>query len=104
MNSVQLCGNLATAPELSGNGILFMLKARYAIIGETTPAITLVPCRIFDYTQEQKDILLGSRHQKYRIEINGRIVRSVFENEHGDVVTSVEVVPNPSGLMLQRVR
>ena len=104
MNSVQLSGKLATAPELSGNGILFMLKARYAIVGESSPAIALVPCRVFDYTKEQKDILLGAKHSKYRIEINGRIVRSVFENEHGDVVTSIEVVPNPSGLMLQRVR
>lgn len=104
MNSVQLSGTLTNTPELNGNGILFMLKARYSIVGETTPAIALVPCRVFDYTQAQKDILLGSKHQKYRVEINGRIVRSVFENEHGDILTSIEVVPNPNGLMLQRVR
>ena len=104
MNSVQLSGTLSNPPELNGNGILFMIKARYSVVGETTPAIALVPCRVFDYTQEQKNILLGAKYQKYRVEINGRIVRSVFENEHGDVVTSIEVVPNPSGLMLQRVR
>lgn len=104
MNSVQVSGTIATNPELKGNGIQFILKARYTIAGESALAVALIPCRVFDYTEELKDLLLGSKHQKYRIEINGRIVRSVFEDTHGDIATGIEVVPNPNGLTFHRVR
>jgi hypothetical protein len=64
----------------------------------------LIPCVIFDCTPDQKNILLGSKHRKFRTEITGRLVRSVFENEYGEIVTGIEVVANPNGLLLQRIR
>ncbi|MDF7824383.1 hypothetical protein P4B35_10200 [Pontiellaceae bacterium B12227] len=104
MNSVQLSGTISRQPEVNDTGIHFMLKARYPVKGEPFPGTTLIPCVVFDYSPEQKNILLDSGLRKFRVEINGRIVKSVFENEYGEVVSGLEVVANPNGLLLQRMR
>ena len=104
MNSVQVSGTFSSPPELNENGIRFQLKTRYPVKGETSPGAMMVPCAVFDSTPDQKNILLGSNHRKFRIEITGRLVRSVFENEYGEIVTGIEVVANPNGLLLQRIR
>lgn len=104
MNSVQLSGTISGQPEKYETGIRFTLKARYPVKGETSPGTAAVPCAVYDFTSDQKNILLGSNHRKFRVEINGRIVKSVFENEYGEIVTGLEVVANPNGLLLQRVR
>lgn len=106
MNSVQLSGTLASAPAvLSGNetAIRFVLKARYPSGHAQTGAVR-IPCNVFDATPEQREILLGKNCREFRAEVSGRLAVTACEDERGSTLFNIEVIANPNGLMLQRVK
>ena len=105
MNSVQLSGIITTPPSAleHGKGIRFIIKARYpSKDGSNRTGITYIPCSVFDSTKEQSEILLGKNFRNFVIELSGRLVLSVYENEKGKSIYNTEVVVNPDGLLIKQ--
>ena len=105
MNSVQLSGIITTPPSAleHGKGIRFILKVRYpSKDGSNRTGITHISCTAFDATKEQSEILLGKNFQNFVVELSGRLVLSVYENEKGQDIYNTEVVVNPNGLLIKQ--
>jgi hypothetical protein len=115
MNNIQLCGTVAgrPAPIYDGTAIRFYLRARYPPAAPDFPSgIVEVPCRVFDVSPEQREILLGRKRRNVRVEAAGRLERIVSEggdrwkngrnNRQQD--SSLEMIVNQQGLLLERGR
>lgn len=107
MNSAQLSGKIIGQPtEIhDGNGIRFVLKAHYPIHSENGRAGHLyIPCGVFDATPEQREILMKGNLSTFNVELCGRLVRTMLEDEKGLHIFNVEIIANPNGLFLHRRR
>jgi hypothetical protein len=107
LNAAQLSGTVVGHPTKinDSDGIRFVLKAHYPIHSESGRAGHLfVPCGVFDATTEQREILLKGNLSTYNVEICGRLVRTMLEDEKGHNLFHVEIIANPNGLLLQRSR
>jgi single-stranded DNA-binding protein len=107
MNAVQLSGILTVSPLAieRRQGIRFVIKARYPSEDESNRmGIAYIPCTVFDATKEQREILLGKNFRNFVVELSGRLVISIYENEKGESIYSTEVVVNPHGLLIRQRR
>ena len=107
MNLCSISGRLASQPfsVSEGRTIKFLVKAHYPSKREgSNLGTSLVPCVLFDATDEQRSILQGKDYKDYRIELVGRITRSSYEDGEGKRVWDTQVIVNPNGILLQRVK
>ena len=105
MNCAQVSGTIAAQPsEINqSNGVRFILKTRYPVKGALAGTLH-IPCGVFNATPEQRDILLGNSYRDHRIEVAGKLARTVHEDENGRDIGEVEIIANPNGLLIQRRR
>lgn len=73
-------------------------------MAQEKPAVTNIPCRVFNATPEQREILLGKNYRNYRVEIVGRLSVATSEDESEQNLFNLEVLALPNGLLLQKVR
>lgn len=106
MNCVQLSGTIETPPTIinDGDAIRFLLKVTFPALNKRKKsASTYIPCTVFDATAEQQHRLLGKNYAKDRIELTGRLARTVFRDESTHEFFNVEVFVHPNGLLMQRL-
>lgn len=106
MNCAQVSGTIMFQPSeaIQGNGIRFILKARYPVKGDLSAGSLYLPCVVFDVTPIQRNILLGKNYRDYRVEISGRLIRTEHEDEMGQNIVDIEIIASPNGLLLSRRR
>ena len=99
MNRVTLTGRRLGKAIPFGEGlrgIKFLLRApyKYPHEGQGKEASTVVPCLIFQCSEELRALLLGDDKELW-IEAEGRINRSSYEASDGVRKYSTEVILNP---------
>ncbi|WP_309399982.1 hypothetical protein [Cerasicoccus maritimus] len=65
---------------------------------------TIVPCILLEASEAHREMLMGKEWDRFHIELLGRVVRSVYENAEGEELHLTEVLVNPRGLLLKRVK
>jgi hypothetical protein len=114
MNNIQLSGTIAGRPVPidDGTAIRFYLRAGHPPAAPEFPSgLVDVPCRVFDASPVQREILLGRKHRNVRVEAAGRLEQIVSEGggrwngrNNRQQSRSLEMIVNPQGLLLQRGR
>jgi len=113
MNHVLLSGTIAGRPRPmdDGTAIRFYLRAGHLPSAPDFPSgIVDVPCRVFDVSPEQREILLGRKHRNVRVEAAGRLEQIVADSgsrwngsrndrQHG---RTLEMIIGQQGLLLER--